>query len=150
MATSSCTIDVINAHPSTRLKRAGIIDVVCRVLAGEGIRKASANVILVSDTALHQMNRDFLGHDYLTDVITFTLEPKPLEGEIYISVDRAREQAAEYGVGLYQEVLRLAAHGALHLAGHDDATTAQREAMKRLEDRYLGANLSPSSGKNLR
>ena len=150
MATSSLSIDVINAHPSTRLKRAAIIDVVGRVLAGEGIRKAGATVILVSDPALHQMNRDFLGHDYLTDVITFTLENDPLEGEIYISIDRAREQAMEYKVGLYEEVLRLAAHGALHLAGHDDGTTEEREAMRRLEDRYLGANLSPSPGTNLR
>ena len=60
-----------------------------------------------------------------------------MEGEIYISVDRAREQAAEFGVGVHDEVERLAIHGALHLAGYDDATAAGREEMRRLEDRYL-------------
>jgi rRNA maturation RNase YbeY len=137
---SPCSIDVINAHPSTRLKRAGIIDAVRRVFTGEDVGEAVASVILVSDAELHQMNRTFLGHDYQTDVITFRLEDEPLEGEIYISVDRAREQAKEYGVGLYDEIYRLAAHGALHLAGYDDATPAEREAMRRLEDHYLGKN----------
>jgi probable rRNA maturation factor len=138
---SSYSIDVINAHPSTRLKRAVIIDAVRRVFEGEleGVDVA-ANVILVSDPELHRMNRTHLGHDYQTDVITFRLEDDPLEGEIYISIDRAREQAEEYGVGLYQEVLRLATHGALHLAGYDDATDEEREAMRKLEDHYLGVN----------
>jgi rRNA maturation RNase YbeY len=94
----------------------------------------------VSDAELHQMNRTFLGHDYQTDVITFRLEDEPRAGEINIRVDRAREQAKEYGVGLYDEIYRLAAHGALHLAGYDDATPAEREAMRRLEDHYLGKN----------
>ncbi len=150
MAISSSSIDVINAHPTTRLKRAGIIDAVARVLAGEAISGGSINVVLVDDEALHQMNRTFLGHDYKTDVITFGLEQQPLEGEIYISLERAREQAAEYRTGLYQEIFRLAIHGALHLAGYDDATTEEREAMRMLEDHYLGANLSPLAGSNLR
>ena len=137
---SPFSIDVINAHPSTRLRRAGIIDAVRRVFAGEGIAEAAANIILVSDPALHEMNRTFLGHDYQTDVITFRLEDDPLEGEIYISVDRAREQAREYRVGMYEEIHRLATHGALHLAGYDDASPAEREAMRRLEDHYLGKN----------
>ncbi len=83
------------------------------------------------------MNREFLQHDYYTDVITFPLEEKPLEGEIYISVDRAREQAAEHNVGVYHEVRRLAIHGTLHLLGHDDATTQEREEMRSLENHFL-------------
>ena len=150
MSISTYSIDVINAHPTTRLKRAGIIDAVERVFAGEQIGDAAANVILVDDESLHEMNRTFLGHDYQTDVITFTLESEPLEGEIYISVDRAREQAAEYRTGLYEEILRLATHGALHLAGYDDASDDEREGMRRLEDQYLGKNLSPCPGANLR
>jgi len=133
----SYQIDVINAHPRTRLRRAPIAGGVERALRGEKVRRAEVNVILVDDEELLRMNREHLGHDYYTDVITFTLEEKPLEGEIYISVDRAREQAREYGVGLYEEVKRLAIHGALHLAGYDDATDEQRGRMKALEDRYL-------------
>ncbi len=95
------------------------------------------SVVLVDDATLRCMNREHLGHDYDTDVITFPIESDPVEGEIYISLDRAREQASEFRVGLYDEVLRLAAHGALHLAGYDDATPNLRQEMTRLEDHYL-------------
>jgi rRNA maturation RNase YbeY len=132
------TVTVINAHPSTRLRRAPISASVERVLKGEKIRSAEINVVLVSDQDLLEMNRKHLQHDYFTDVITFPLEASPLEGEIYISIDRAREQAEEYGVGLYDEVRRLAIHGTLHLAGYDDRTTGERQRMRDLEDRYLG------------
>jgi len=135
-------IDVINAHPRTRLRRSGIAASVTAALRGENVPGARVNVILLSDDELLEMNRRHLGHDYHTDVITFRLEDQPLEGEIYISVDRAREQAAEYGVGLHDEVRRLAIHGALHLAGYDDATDAERDAMRTLEDRYLACEVS--------
>lgn len=130
-------VSVVNAHPRTRLRHAPIVDAVLRALRGERAPRGEVTVVLVSDDELLDLNRRHLGHDYHTDVITFPLESDPLEGEIYISVDRAREQAREYRAGLYEEVTRLAVHGALHLAGHDDATDAQREAMRRLEDRYL-------------
>lgn len=137
MSKTEQQITVINAHPRTRLRREPIAESVRRALKGERIRGAVINVVLVSDEDLLEMNRKFLEHDYLTDVITFPLEEEPLEGEIYISVDRAREQAAEAKVGLYEELRRLAIHGTLHLAGHDDATAEQREGMRRLEDKYL-------------
>lgn len=137
MSKGQPAVSVTNAHPSTRLRRAPIADAVLRALKGERIARCTINVILVSDEELLEMNRQFLSHDYLTDVITFPLEETPLEGEIYISVDRAREQAGEAGVGLYEEVSRLAIHGALHLAGYDDATPDERERMRILEDRYL-------------
>jgi rRNA maturation RNase YbeY len=130
-------IAVINAHPRTRLRRTEIVARVEDTLRREGVPQAQVNVIFVSDDELLEMNREHLQHDYFTDVITFKLEDDPLEGEIYISLDRAREQASEYGIGLYDEVKRLAIHGALHLCGYDDATDAEREQMRRLEDRYL-------------
>jgi probable rRNA maturation factor len=134
---STIVVEVANAHPTTRLRREPIAEAVRAALRGEKVRSAAVGVVLVSDEELLEMNRRFLDHDYYTDVITFSIEPKPLEGEIYISVDRAREQAAEHGVGLYDEVRRLAIHGALHLAGYDDATDEERERMRRREDRYL-------------
>jgi len=130
-------VSVINAHPTTRLRHAPIATAVQQALRGENIRRSEVTVVLVSDAELLRMNREFLQHDYFTDVITFPIESEPLEGEIYISLDRARDQAAQYGVGVYDEVCRLAIHGALHLAGHDDATPEERAAMSTLEDRYL-------------
>jgi probable rRNA maturation factor len=128
---------VINAHPSVRMPHAPIADAVARVLAGERVNGGEVSVILVDDEELLAMNRRHLDHDYYTDVITFGLEVDPLEGEIYISVDRAREQALDVGVRLGDELQRLAVHGALHLAGYDDATDAERRRMTELEDRYL-------------
>jgi rRNA maturation RNase YbeY len=131
-------VQVINAHPRVRMPRAPIADAVTRALRGEKIVAAEVRVILVDDEELLELNRRHLDHDYYTDVITFGLEVDPLEGEIYISVDRARDQAADVGVRLGEEVRRLAVHGALHLAGHDDATEELRARMSALEDRYLG------------
>jgi len=132
-------VTVVNAHPTTRLRRDVIAAIVRRVLQGETRPSAAIGVILVDDRTLRRMNREFLGHDFDTDVITFPLEDDPLEGEIYISIDRAREQARDYNVKLYAEVLRLAAHGTLHLVGYDDATPEGRMGMTRREDHYLAA-----------
>lgn len=131
-------IQVFNAHPRTRLRREPIAGSVNDVLRGEKVGLATINVVLVSDPELLRMNREHLGHDYLTDVITFVIDERPLEAEIYISVDRAREQAFDHGIGLYQEIQRLAIHGALHLAGYDDATDVERKRMHQLENHYLG------------
>lgn len=137
MTAARHTITVFNTHPRTRLARDVIAAIVRRVLRGEGVARGMVSVVLVDDATLRCMNREHLGHDYDTDVITFPIESDPVEGEIYISLDRAREQASEFRVGLYDEVLRLAAHGALHLAGYDDATPNLRQEMTRLEDHYL-------------
>lgn len=137
-------VECFNAHPSVRLPRAPIEEGVRRVLHGERVGRAEVRVILVDDDALLDLNRRHLHHEYYTDVITFTIEESPLEGEIYVSIDRAREQAREYGVTLSQEVRRLAIHGALHLAGYNDATDEDRRAMAALEDRYLASGISSS------
>jgi probable rRNA maturation factor len=137
MARARHDVQVINAHPRVRMPRAPIESAVARTLAAERVASGVVNVVLVDDDALLNLNRRHLAHDYYTDVITFGLEVDPLEGEIYISVDRAREQAREHGVRLGDEVRRLAVHGALHLAGHDDATDDDRRRMSALEDRYL-------------
>lgn len=95
--------------------------------------------VLVNDRKMAKLHRDFMNIPGTTDVITFNLtDPGArLDGEIYICLDQARRQARDYGVPLYQEIARLAAHGVLHLAGLDDMTLRQREVMRRLEDQAL-------------
>jgi rRNA maturation RNase YbeY len=84
------------------------------------------------------MNREFLKHDYVTDVIAFPLgEDGGVEGEIYINLDAARKQAREYGVTYTQESRRLLIHGALHLLGYDDTTIRRKKKMSEREDMYL-------------
>lgn len=130
-------VDITTAHPRLRVPHALICRAVETALRGERITSGNIGVVLLDDEELLAMNRQFLEHDWYTDVITFPIESKPLEGEIYISLDRAREQAGEVGDTLRGETCRLAIHGALHLAGYDDATDAERAAMSKLEDRYL-------------
>lgn len=99
----------------------------------------SLNIVFLSDSDIHQMNKDFLQHDYPTDVITFTIEDNgtELEGEIYIGAETAKKQAEEYSVSLTHEILRLVAHGCLHLMGMDDSTPDEKDKMTQDEDRFL-------------
>jgi len=131
------SVIVINAHSSSRLRHQPFIDAVAGVLSFAGVERGEIRIVFVDEKELLRLNRDFLGHDYDTDVITFPLESDPLEAEIYISVEMARRQAGEEGVSFYDEARRLAIHGTLHLVGYDDGTTEEREQMRRLEDRFL-------------
>ncbi len=133
------TVSVFNGNARDRRRHRPVRQLVERVLRGEKMRRAAVNVVFISDRAMKTLNRAYLRHDRTTDVITFPLESRrgEVEGEIYISADQARRQSAEYRVTLSQELNRLVVHGALHLAGYDDRTAAERLRMRRLEDRYL-------------
>jgi rRNA maturation RNase YbeY len=88
---------------------------------------------------IRRINRDFLGHDYVTDTITFGYnEGGEVEGEFYISLDVIDSNAKRFGVSFEDELLRVTIHSALHLMGHDDETAELRAAMSRQEDYYLG------------
>jgi probable rRNA maturation factor len=100
---------------------------------------SSITYIGCSDEYLLQINRDFLQHDYYTDIITFGLSEKgaPVEAEIYISIDRVKENARELGVSFRTELLRVIFHGALHLCGYRDKKKSEIELMRKKEDQYL-------------
>jgi probable rRNA maturation factor len=100
---------------------------------------AELQYIFVSDDKLLEINRQFLQHDFYTDIITFPLsEPgQPISGEIYISVDRVRENALEFGISVKKELLRVIFHGALHLCGYKDKTSKDQAMMRKREDVYL-------------
>lgn len=133
------TVAIEHAHRTLDPARvAAVVDAVC---AMEGVRVASLSVVLGAHDLVHGVNRDWLEHDYPTDVVSFALDSVPgaLDGEIYVDLDMAAERAPEFGATYEAEALRYVAHGALHIAGHDDATDAQRAAMRALEDRALTA-----------
>jgi len=95
-------------------------------------------VIGVDDAYIRQLHREFLGEDTVTDVITFRLSEGPaLVGEIYIGLDQALRQAAEYGVDAEEELLRLLVHGLLHLCGYEDTSKPERERMFARQEWYL-------------
>lgn len=98
-------------------------------------------VVLVDDAQIAGLNRKFLGRDFPTDVIAFDLRGDPApegpSGEVYVSLERAEEQAQEFGVPLEEEVARLMFHGLLHLAGFEDGTPEEAESMDEEIERYL-------------
>jgi len=94
--------------------------------------------VFCSDDYLHKMNQEYLDHDTLTDIITFPyLEPPKVEGDIFISVDRVRDNARHFGVAFEQELRRVMIHGVLHLCGQADKTEAEAGEMRRLEEAAL-------------
>ena len=100
---------------------------------------ACITYVFCSDAFLLQMNRDFLQHDYYTDIITFSLSEKgePVEAEIYISLDRVKDNAQTLGRPLSEETLRVIFHGALHLCGYNDKKKSEIAIMRKREDQYL-------------
>ena len=93
------------------------------------------NYIFVDDIYLHKMNQKFLNHDTLTDVITFEYSVgKSLSADIYISIDRIRENAAQYSNKFYHELARVMIHGVLHLMKFDDKTDEEKKQMREQED----------------
>lgn len=96
------------------------------------------NFIFCSDDYLHQLNVEYLQHDTLTDVITFPYaEPPVIAGDIFISIDRVKENAGIFGVSFEKEMARVMVHGVLHLCGHGDETDEEEAQMRKLEDNAL-------------
>lgn len=99
----------------------------------------SLTYIFCSDKYLLDINRQHLQHDYFTDIITFNMADKfqPVTGEIYISIDRVKDNASSFGVSFKQELHRVIFHGALHLCGYKDKNKQQETLMRAMEDKYL-------------
>jgi probable rRNA maturation factor len=125
--------------PVTLKDRTGVKKLVSSVFRKEGIKLGGLNYIFCTDKRLLKINQDFLKHDYYTDIITFELSPKgqPIEGEIYISVDRVKENAQTLETSFKLELLRVIIHGALHLCGYKDKTASQIKEIRQKEEFYL-------------
>ena len=97
------------------------------------------NYIFCSDEYLLKINQSFLQHDFYTDIITFNLAENktPVDGEIYISIDRVKENAASLATNYKDELLRVLFHGALHLCGYRDKKKLEIKLMREKEDYYI-------------
>ena len=96
------------------------------------------SVVFVGSRFIRMINREYLSHDYVTDVVSFPLGPEPgPDGEIYVNLDRAALQPRQYRVPVRTEVRRLIIHGLVHLLAYDDATPRASRAMTRRENLYL-------------
>jgi probable rRNA maturation factor len=133
-------VRIFNAHPKHRRRHNETIHLVRSVLQGEKHSDAEINVIFNDDRQMMKLNATFLEHRYPTDVISFCLtdsNASGVTGEVYVNIDQAKRQAAEYNVTLSNELARLTIHGVLHLLGYDDGSQRDRAVMKSMENRYL-------------
>jgi probable rRNA maturation factor len=110
-----------------------------KVSREEGSSIGEISFIFCSDSYLLKINREYLNHNSLTDIITFdnSEEVGSLEGDIYISIERVKENAEKYGVKFPEELKRVMVHGLLHLIGYSDKSPSAKAEMRKKEDTYL-------------
>jgi probable rRNA maturation factor len=125
-----------HAIDRSRLKKAARL-----VLQDAGIKSAEISIALITDQRMHALNRQYLQHDYPTDVLSFVLNrderAKSLDGEIIASSDYAVREAIRYGWTTDDELLLYIIHGCLHLVGYNDTTAKGKAAMRAAEATYL-------------
>ncbi len=123
----------INLVNRTQLKK-----YIGSIFKKEGKNLQFANYIFSTDKAVLEINRQFLSHDFYTDIITFDLsDSNAIQAEIYISVDRVKDNAAQLGVSFKLELHRVIFHGVLHLCGYKDKNKGEIEKMRNREEFYL-------------
>ena len=112
------------------------------VLTNEGHDSGEVTFIFTDDESLRGLKKQFFDMDVYTDVITFNLEDEgePLEGEIYISWERVKENAQTLKVDVDEELQRMVVHSSLHLVGYEDETLDTKAEMTQLEEKYLSLN----------
>jgi probable rRNA maturation factor len=142
-------IDIVSRQDVLPCDEAGLRRAMTHTLTREGVRQADLSVAIVDDPEIHRVNREFLHHDFPTDVISFLLsdlpsgrpgnpwpDDWPLEGELVISASTAALNAPQHGWSPGAELILYAVHGLLHLCGYDDLTDDARPLM-RIREREL-------------
>lgn len=119
--------------------RSRIKEILSLIFKNHSKHLATINFIFCSDDYLLALNKKHLQHNFYTDIIAFELSSKgePVMADVFISFDRAKENAQNYKVPAYNEILRLLIHGTLHLCGYSDKKIKDRKLMRQLEDFYL-------------
>ena len=129
--------------------RKALKEAINQIINQEGAKPASIVLIFCSDGFLRGLNKRFLNHDYETDVMAFgDDEASGIGGEVYISVDRVKENASTYQVLFLEELYRVIIHGILHLTGMEDDTNEKKREMHGREDKYLKELFLPINEEN--
>lgn len=130
-----------------RIKKREITKWIRAVAATHGRKVGELGYMFVSDERILEVNREYLGHDYYTDVITFDYdEGNVVNGDIVISLDTVRFNAEQLGKEYEEELRRVIIHGVLHLCGIDDKGPGEREIMEQNEDRALALLAGMTAG----
>ena len=133
-------IHFFNADKTFRFsKKQFLKQAIIDLFTSEDVSLKNLNYIFCSDVYLLKINNDFLKHNYFTDVITFPLSVKgePVTGEIYISLDRIKDNANINKATVFDETLRVVAHGALHLCGYNDKLKSEQTIMRFKESTFI-------------
>ena len=136
------TISFNKADATATLKnRVALKSFIEKRVKKEGLSIESLNYVFCSDKYLLEINKQFLDHNYYTDIISFDLSEVPgqLIGEVYISVDRVKDNAKTHGATFSEELLRVIFHGALHFCGYKDKKPSDVKKMRQMEDLWLTA-----------
>jgi rRNA maturation RNase YbeY len=112
-----------------------------QIQAHQNCEYETVELVYVDETEITRINKEYLDHDYVTDIITFRLDDgfdnATIEGTIYCCAQRITEQAAEFNQSQKDEFLRVMIHGLIHLIGYNDQTPEEKKEMTRLEDHFL-------------
>lgn len=119
--------------------RTDLKEFIITIFKKEKKKLGELSFVFCSDSYLLGINKQYLKHNYYTDIITFDLSVDPyiINGEIYISVDRVKDNAQNFNASFKEELHRVIFHGALHLCGYKDKTEAEEMQMRKMEDKYL-------------
>jgi len=128
-------VDVSFYFPKRNMLKSFIL----QKLQKEGRKVEALNYVFCTDDYLLAINKQYLQHDTLTDIITFELSPKaqPLIADIYISIERVRENTSVFRTAFRNELLRVVFHGILHLIGYKDKSAIDAQVMRNMEELYL-------------
>ena len=122
----------------TLKNRTALKGIIGKIFRKEKRTLESINYVFCSDKSLLEINRKYLKHDFYTDIITFDLsEKEKIIADVYISVDRVKDNASSLDVSFRSELHRVIFHGALHLCGYGDKTESQKLKMRDREDYYI-------------
>lgn len=136
---SHCTFSDLDVRSGLKQKRK-LAALIAELIFHYRKKDSAFSYCFTSDQYLHQMNKNYLQHDDYTDIITFDLTEQGMDlivADIYISIDRVKENAIKEKVPVQQELLRVMIHGALHIAGFGDKTPKAKAKMRGLEELWM-------------
>ncbi len=114
-----------------------IEEVLVKYIFEAGNQCDEINYIFCSDEFLLKLNKEYLDHDFYTDILSFQMGDDPVQGDIYISIDRVRENASVLSLSFHDELYRVIAHGVLHFLGNKDKTDDEKKIMRAKEDEVI-------------
>jgi len=152
--------DIIDKQKTIKIDRRSVRRLVERVLADHGSDESDLSIVFANDAFVRELNLAYRKADRPTDVLAFAMRdvvgpgetsvvegPESVLGDVVISVDRAKVQSRRFRRTVEHEILKLVAHGVLHLLGHDHERAGEKREMRRLENRYAREALAALGGK---